>query len=45
MSKLKVQIKLKIQMNKKEIFGIQTFGIHLTFELWNLDFLMDCHEE
>jgi hypothetical protein len=45
MSKLKVQIKPKIQMNKEEIFGIQSFGIDLTFELWNLDFLMDCHEE
>ena len=32
-------------MNKKEIFGIRSFAIHLTFELWNLDFLMDYHEE
>jgi hypothetical protein len=38
MSKLKVQIKLKIQTIKRKFFGIQSFGIHLTFELWHLEF-------
>jgi hypothetical protein len=33
MSNVKAQIKPKIQMNKKGIFGIQPFDIHLTFEL------------
>jgi hypothetical protein len=33
MSKPKVQIKLKIQMFKKESFDIKPFDIHLAFEL------------
>jgi len=33
MSKPKVQIKLKIQMFKKESLDIKPFDIHLAFEL------------
>ena len=38
MSKVKVQMKSKIQMSQKDFFGIQSFGIDLIFGFWHLTF-------
>ena len=33
MTNYKCQIKSKVQMSKYDVLGIQSFGIHLKFEL------------